>query len=182
MAYHRVVHALPDLHDSDIALVISPLEHRPLPLIDTVVDQCGDHAALGVVLRGTHRADLDLAAGLLVVGHHVDWAHEAVRLPHGELRNDGPMKSFRVTREGHKSKPGVMGCNYSTCRGRRSSTQIKVHISIFGRGGTLTFAFSSVVKSRSPLWFQFKDVMGLRCVLPSSSEWRSSAFQKDIAP
>lgn len=88
VAYHRVVHALPDLHDSDIALVISPLEHRPLPLIDPVVDQCGDHAALGVVLRGTHGADLDLAAGLLVVGHHVDRAHEAVRLPHGELRND----------------------------------------------------------------------------------------------
>jgi len=45
-----------------------------------------------------------------------------------------------------------------------------------------TLAFSSVVKSRSPLWFQFRDEMGLRCVLLSSSAWRSSAFQKDIAP
>ena len=56
-----------------------------------------------------------------------------------------------------------------------------------GRAGVLryklsTFAFSSVVKSRSPLSFQFSEVTGLRCVLLSSSVWRSSAFQNEMAP
>ena len=87
-----------DLHYAYVALVVGPLDDGGGLLVDAVVHERGDDAALRVVLGGPHGADPDLAAGLLVVGHHVDGAHEPVRLPHGQLQRKMTAQKGGVSR------------------------------------------------------------------------------------